>query len=694
MLLTFVVAVHRHQAWVRPFLRSVLDSARETSPSDVEVIVVDDASPDHTAEIVDEVAATDARVRRHRHSTRAGTSASWRTGVELAAGEHVWLLDAEDLVLPVAVPAVLAGLAGRPDVLLVPGVDLDLFGGRRPAAAPGTAPLLRDRVLRREHVLAVPPPRGGELGRVTWATAALARATSVDRLSEPVWAHRRLPVAVRRQWSDSDPWDVFAAYDDAFDELAAHGTPAAVAELASAMIAEQHAMLDVVLPADRQRFVGRAALSVAVHGAGIRKPSGFVARLERRGLTAGSYRVIRLVARLRRTGRMARSLPRWVPRNRRAAEARLRGLRYAAHRRRPLDPDLVAFSAYWGQAFSCNPRAIYLRMRELRPHLRGVWVVKAGSEHLLPAGVPHVLEGSDAYYSLMARATYLVNNVNFPNDVVKRPGQVHLQTHHGTPLKTMGLDLVHAAHTSLGLNFRRLMKRVERWDYSISANPFSTEVWERVYPSGTYVSIETGYPRNDELALATDAEKMRVRAVLGIGENQCVLLYTPTHREYTKHYVPLLDPVRLAEHLGADWTILVRGHYFYRDVAAGEHARVVDVAAYPSIEELSIASDLLVTDYSSLMFDYAVLDRPIVIYAPDWDEYRTQRGTNFDLMAEPPGAVATSQDELTDLLRSGRYDDDASTRLRVAFRERFTTLEDGRAAERVVRRLWPVPSAD
>jgi CDP-glycerol glycerophosphotransferase len=93
------------------------------------------------------------------------------------------------------------------------------------------------------------------------------------------------------------------------------------------------------------------------------------------------------------------------------------------------------------------------------------------------------------------------------------------------------------------------------------------------------------------------------------------------------------------------------------------------------------------------MFDYAVLNRPIVIYAPDWDEYRTQRGTNFDLMAEPPGAVAISQDELTDLLRSGRYDDDASTRLRAAFRERFTTLEDGRAAERVVRRLWPVPSA-
>jgi CDP-glycerol glycerophosphotransferase len=318
-----------------------------------------------------------------------------------------------------------------------------------------------------------------------------------------------------------------------------------------------------------------------------------------------------------------------------------------------------------------------------------VWVVKAGSEHVLPADVERVVEGSPAYYRLMARATYLVNNVNFANDIVKRPGQVHLQTHHGTPLKTMGLDLVHAAHSSLGLNLRRLMKRVARWDYSISANEFTSEIWERVYPSGTYESLETGYPRNDELARATDADTKRVRDALGIDPDQRVLLYTPTHREYTKEYVPLLNPVEVAEALGPGWTVLMRSHYFYRGVEAGSHPRVLDVAEHPSIEELSIASDLLVTDYSSLMFDYAVLDRPVVIYAPDWDDYRTQRGVYFDLMAEPPGAVATTQDELVEVLLDGRYDDAASTARRTAFRARFTALEDGRASERVVARLWP-----
>ena len=89
------------------------------------------------------------------------------------------------------------------------------------------------------------------------------------------------------------------------------------------------------------------------------------------------------------------------------------------------------------------------------------------------------------------------------------------------------------------------------------------------------------------------------------------------------------------------------------------------------------------------MFDFAVLDRPIVIYAPDWDEYRTQRGTYFDLMAEPPGAVTTTQEELARLLSDGRHDDQASTAARTKFRAKFAALEDGNAARRVVERIWP-----
>jgi CDP-glycerol glycerophosphotransferase len=108
------------------------------------------------------------------------------------------------------------------------------------------------------------------------------------------------------------------------------------------------------------------------------------------------------------------------------------------------------------------------------------------------------------------------------------------------------------------------------------------------------------------------------------------------------------------------------------------------VSGHPSIEELMLAADVLVTDYSSIMFDFAVLDRPIVIHAPDWDEYRTRRGVYFDLMAEPPGVVTTSEAELVEALRAG----EDATRARAEFRAKFCYLDDGRAAERVVRRVF------
>jgi CDP-glycerol glycerophosphotransferase (TagB/SpsB family) len=292
---------------------------------------------------------------------------------------------------------------------------------------------------------------------------------------------------------------------------------------------------------------------------------------------------------------------------------------------------------------------------------------------------------------VIARAAYLVNNVNFPNHLVKREGSVHVATHHGTPLKRMGLDLRDHPVTGVRMDFDALLRRCARWDFSISANPFTTPIWERVYPTG-YESLETGYPRNDALARATDADTRRLREELGIEPGQTAVLYAPTHREYEPFFVPLLDVAAVAEALGPDHVILARQHYFHdADPRLGElhrAGRIRDVAGHPSVEELCVAADVLVTDYSSIMFDFAVLDRPIVVHAPDWDVYRSVRGTYFDLLAEPPGVTCRTDAELVDALRSRSAWGDEARAQRAAFRERFCSLEDGRAAERVVRRVW------
>jgi CDP-glycerol glycerophosphotransferase len=136
--------------------------------------------------------------------------------------------------------------------------------------------------------------------------------------------------------------------------------------------------------------------------------------------------------------------------------------------------------------------------------------------------------------------------------------------------------------------------------------------------------------------------------------------------------------------------LLVRAHYFY--VPAGiarthRRGRVVDVSAHPIVEDLYLAADTMITDYSSAMFDYAVLDRPVVIFAPDWPVYRELRGVYFDLMAQPPGAVATGFRELVEVLTSGGHLTPETTAARAGFRARFCYLDDGGAAERVVRRV-------
>ena len=377
---------------------------------------------------------------------------------------------------------------------------------------------------------------------------------------------------------------------------------------------------------------------------------------------------------------------------RRARRAlRRRGLRryYAAQLAEPVDPHLAAFAAYWYRGYSCNPRAIYEKLRELAPEVRSVWIVGRQHEGEMPAGVEYVVAGTKGYYRLLARARYLVNNVNFPNEVVKRAGTVHVQTHHGTPLKKMGLDLRDAqfAGKQGHMDFDKLLRRCARWDYSVTANPFSTEMWKTAYPVDC-VTLEVGYPRNDALVNASAEDVAAIRAALGLEPGRTSVLYAPTHREYADAYAPTVDVARFARGLGPEFVVLNRAHYFHRDQVSAAGDGVLDVSSYPSIEELCLASDALVTDYSALMFDYAVLDRPIVIHAPDWEEYTRLRGTYFDLLAEPPGVVTRTEEELVAAFRSGAYAGAEAARLRASFRGRFCSLEDGGAAERVVRAVW------
>jgi CDP-glycerol glycerophosphotransferase (TagB/SpsB family) len=617
--------------------------------------------------------------------------------VGAAAGDHVWFVEPQDLLLPGALAHIAERLAAAaPDVLLLGHNSIDARGKVRPGlqkrllaldepvtlarepALAGAATRAWDKVFRRELLRDLGLRFGdGRFAGMTVAWPALAAAERIAAAPELTFVHR--PPADR----PGSPFDVFAAYDAVLERVEAKEI------VVPAMVRHQLSLLGSVPEADRGDFFRRVAEYRRRHRTGDEPaPAGRVARLREATLDHGSYPAYRLLEGARRR----RAAP---ARTRRRVVARARARRidryYRSRLEQPIDDQLAVFGAYWFRGYSCNPRAIYEKARELVPGMRGVWVVYPRSVGAIPPGVEYVVAGTREYFDVIARARYFVNNVNFPDHLVKREGTLHVMTHHGTPLKTMGLDLRGTPVAGRRMNFEALIRRCERWDFSVSQNAFTTPIWERVYPT-SYESLEVGYPRNDVLANATVEDVRRARAELGIAPGQTAILYAPTHREYHAQYTPVLDLARFAEALGPDHVVLARAHYFYdpgrllRELH--EAGRVRDVAAHPSVEELCLAADMLVTDYSSLMFDYGVLDRPIVIHAADWEVYNAMRGTYFDLPSEPPGVVVRTEGDLAEAITSGAAAGDEAAQARAEFRARFCSLDDGRASERVVRRLW------
>ncbi|MFJ6851235.1 CDP-glycerol glycerophosphotransferase family protein [Streptomyces sp. NPDC091271] len=668
MLLTVVVSAHRVQGYLRAALESVTGQpSAEDGRTDLELVVV--CAPDGGLDlaIAREFAGRDPRVRVLVPDGPWDTGAARNAGAEAARGTYLLFLDGDDLLLPGAVAEISARLAGeRPDVLRLGHDRVDWWG----TAEPGDAlPAARNQLFRRAfwdaHRLRFTEGPYDDVVPVHRAHLLASDAGSVASLDRACVRHR-----VRRTGTfDTTPGRAHFAVIDAYERLTAEtgGDP----RIPAARVAHLTAVLDDpgrIAPGDRAAFFRAAGL-----------PGRYAAHRGR-----GAVRAVR--ARARGAARAGRK----------SLRAGVMRALYRTDLRRPLDPCLAVYGAYWNRGVACNPAAVYAKARELVPHIRGVWVVSSRHRDRMPPGVPYVIEGSRAYWRTMATATYLVNNSSFPGGFTKRPGQVYLQTHHGTPLKTMGLDQLPYPALTKGVSFERIVAHTDQWDFSLSANPHSTEVWDRVYPS-SYEQLPYGYPRNDVLCNATAEQTGKIRAELGIAPGSTVLLYAPTHRDYREGFLPLLDLERLARDLGPGCVLLVRAHYFYgRSAGTAAGGRVVDVTGHPVVEELFLAADALITDYSSLMFDYACLDRPIITYVPDWEAYRAARGTYVDLLSgrpgDTPGAVATTEEELREVLVSGAWRSQDADALRAAFRRRFCPYDDGRAAERVVRKVFPVLS--
>jgi len=338
----------------------------------------------------------------------------------------------------------------------------------------------------------------------------------------------------------------------------------------------------------------------------------------------------------------------------------------------------VFFESFYGRSVGCNPQAIDRVLARVAPAVTRYWSVVDLSV-AVPDGAIAVVEGSPEWWRARAAARLLVVNDWLRRRFARKPGQKVLQTWHGTPLKRLALHRP-------GFDPRRMaavVKESRRWDVLLAQNTYSERILRKAYAFfGRPIWVE-GYPRNDALVTGDASD---IRSALGIREGERVLLYAPTWRDDRAEMVDFVDPEQLARQ--ADAVVLVRGHS--RTLHTGRDrsgARVIDVTGYPETSQLLLAADALITDYSSVMFDFSVTGKPMYFLVPDLEHYRGQlRGFYFDLAARAPGPLVHTQDELVRALADDGHDAAYAARY-AAWRAQFNGRDDGEAAERVVARI-------
>ena len=355
---------------------------------------------------------------------------------------------------------------------------------------------------------------------------------------------------------------------------------------------------------------------------------------------------------------------------------------YPLMRLLPINKKRIIFESYWTNKYSCNPRYLYEYIDKNYPEYDCIWVFFDESVKINGNG-KKVRFRSLKYFYYMATAKYFVNNVNFPDFYKKRSSAVEIQTMHGTPLKTLGIDVPDDFKTEESLN--KYINRCNRWDYITVSSDKVADIAKRCFMFKKEF-LKSGYPRIDEIfALNTPKSINKIKKELNIPEDIKVILYAPTWRVKNKFDL-MLDLKKMKEKLGDEYILLLRAHPLSAKGLKRELLNdfAIDVTGYSSIEELYVISDVMITDYSSAMFDYGVLNKPMIFFAYDLELYKNNlRGFYLDFEQEVPGPIVSTSDEvIKELLKldsiKSRYKDKIN-----AFNKNYCQYENGDACKNI-----------
>ncbi|WP_160297441.1 bifunctional glycosyltransferase/CDP-glycerol:glycerophosphate glycerophosphotransferase [Demequina flava] len=703
---TIVVPAYNVQGYLRQAVASVAGDPR------AEVIVVDDCSTDATSVLADELAQCYAAVTVLRPDENSGLGMARNLGLKHATGEYVLFLDGDDYFMDGALDAIHGAVADHhPDVVLFgynrlyPNGDAVEGVIRAPLQAQGpyTARQVPDvfsvlnvawnKAYRRGFLesLDINFPVG-YYEDIPWTYPILAAASSIVGIDRPLYAYRQ-------RWSGSILRSTDARHLeilDQFERLAGELERLDIADPERSSIYDcafrnlvtlQTTQRQRIPQALRRPFYDRIReTSRRLAPEGWTPPTTGHQVNAMRTVWSHGYLRFTLEFRGRAAVRAALDSARSLSVRIRQIGRRLYHSRYTygvLRRIARVDESIVVLENLWGLSPRLNCAAVSAELRRSHPHLRQVWLVLPTEVPKLPEGTEYAVRDTHKYYKVLAQASHLFVDANLPGWWRKRPGQTVTQLHHGTPVKLMGIEergKTQAWRTSL-------LKRCAVWDFSVVSNSFSAEVWKHSYPVKCE-TLEYGYPRNDLLVNATAEDVAQARTSLGLATDQRAILYVPTFRDRGANVARSVDLLRIGEKLAENDVLLVRDHYLAGDaITSTLPENVRDVSAIADVERLYLAADVMITDYSSAMFDYALLDRPIVILAEDWDLYSRERGTYFDITADRPGQVVEDAEALLDSLMTGAFDELAHRDARAKFRRIFCEFDEGTAARDVVARV-------
>lgn len=366
----------------------------------------------------------------------------------------------------------------------------------------------------------------------------------------------------------------------------------------------------------------------------------------------------------------------------------------------PKDEKIIVFESFLGKQYSDNPRAIYEYIKKHYPSFKCYWSVDKRSWKLLERfDINRLQRFSFRWLFIMTRAKYWVTNSRLPLWIPKPRKTIYVQTWHGTPLKKLAADMdeVHMPETNTEKYKRNFLNEAKKWDYLISPNNYSTTIFKRAFQFKKVI-VESGYPRNDVLYQNNNEKTIQaLKQKMNLPDDKKIILYAPTWRDneyYQKGKYKFnlqIDLDKLYNSLSDRYIIILRLHYLIAESIdlSSYKTFIYNFSDYEDIRDLYLVSDLLMTDYSSVFFDYANLKRPMLFYVYDIDIYRdTLRGFYFDFEKEAPGPLVKTTDEIIQTIEHIEQNEFQPSEDIESFFDTFCYLEDGKASERVVKEIF------